>query len=341
MPERRVDRIMECLKKLGGRARLQQILEDIRRLEDNPDIPYQTIYLAIQLENDRLTRDGERPPFVTSREGEDRGWVKLQQPIAFNDGSEAGGLGAAVHAQNKRIGDQVLAWLLEMDWQTFESTFLTKVLEALGFQDVQITQPTRDGGKDACVTYKRGIVEARAIVSAKRWKGSIGVEEVRMLRGVGGVEDTAIIVTTGRFTADARAEAKPGQNQRVVYLIDGEKLVEVCTRNQIGVKKVQLPELLVLDPEVASLESLGEDEDDEDAEAESNCSVERLRNSMLGDSEKGLSVKEVSELSGYTEGTVRNYLSTGRLKALGDAIRGNDETRTRALAIISDKRKND
>ena len=69
------------------------------------------------------------------------------------------------------------------------------------------------------------------------------LNEVRMMRGVKGEEDTAIIVTTGRFSADAQNEARPGQNQRVVYLIDGENLVNVCKRYQIGVKKVELPGL--------------------------------------------------------------------------------------------------
>jgi hypothetical protein len=344
MAERRVDRVRDCLKNRGGRARLQEILEDIRALENNPDIPYTTIYLAIQLENERLAASGERPAFVTSRDGEDRGWVRLRETSAFPAGSEARDLEAQVQEQNERIGEEVLAWLQTMDWRTFESTFLTKVLEALGFQDVQITQATRDGGTDARVTYRRGIVEARAIVSAKRWKGTVGVEEVRMLRGVKGEEDTAIVVTTGKFTADARDEAKPGQNQRIVYLIDGEKLVEVCKRNQIGVKKVQLPELLILDPEVASLGPPGDIPGKENDREESNspdepATTRRLRDSMLGDSKKGLSVEQVSELSGYTEATVRNYLSTGRRKALGDAIRSNEETRARALTIIADKRR--
>ena len=237
---------------MGGRARLQQLLEEIRIEEGNEDLPYQSLYIAIQLENQRLQELGERTRFVTSRDGEDRGWTRLREASEFAQGTAASDIEARVHKNNEAVGENIRAWLQHMDWRTFESTFLTRVLEALGFQDVQITQPTRDGGADARVAYRRGVVEARAIVSAKRWTTrTVPVDEVRVLRGIRGDEDTAIIVTTGRFSADAKAEAKPGQNQRVVYLIDGDQLIEVCKRNQIGVKKVQLTELLILDPEVA------------------------------------------------------------------------------------------
>jgi hypothetical protein len=166
-----------------------------------------------------------------------------------------------------------------------------------------------------------------------------------MLRGVKGGEDTAIIVTTGRFSADAQNESRPGQNQRVVYLIDGDKLVEICKRNQIGVKKVSLPELLVLDPEVAReppvrAHSVTADEgaEPEELSERANATVRRFRDEMLGDSERGLSAEEVAELSGYTINTVRQYLFDGRRKALGDAIRGNRKARGRALAIVTSRR---
>lgn len=212
MLERRVDRIERRLLAIGGRARLQQLLEDIRAEERNPDLSYQTVYIAIQLENQRLDQLGERTRFITSREGERRGWIRLREESEFPQGSAARDLDARIREENERVGDDIRAWLERMDWRTFESTFLTRVLEALGFQEVTITQPTRDGGADARVTYRRGIVEARAIVSAKRWRvGTVPVDEVRNLRGLPGNEDTAIVVTTGKFSPDAEEGAKPSQ----------------------------------------------------------------------------------------------------------------------------------
>jgi len=168
-----------------------------------------------------------------------------------------------------------------------------------------------------------------------------------MMRGVKGEEDTAIIVTTGRFSADAQNEARPGQNQRVVYLIDGENLVDVCKRYQIGVKKVELPGLLVLDPEVTREVSVRDDweavEDEADLEDFSSrdvLTIHRLEDEMLGDPERGLSIEEVAELSGYKTSTVRVYLYDGqRRKVLGDAIRGDQKTHSRALALVAGRRE--
>jgi restriction endonuclease Mrr len=348
MAERRVDRIERRLRTLGGRARFQTLLDEIRREEKYPDLPYQSLYMAIQLENQRLEELGERTRFITSRDGEERGWVRLREASEFVPGSVASEIEARVHEKNEAVGEEIRAWLQRMDWRTFESTFLTRVLEALGFQDVQVTQATRDGGADARVVYQRGVVGARAIVSAKRWTTrTVPVDEVRMLRGVKGEEDTAIIVTTGRFSSEAQNEAKPGQNQRIVYLIDGDKLIDICKRNQIGVKKVPLPELLVLDPEVAreapvreELETTDEGAEPEVRSERDGLTIRRFRDEMLGDPERGLTVEEVADLSGYKVNTVRIYLSDDqRRKVLGDAIRGDQKTRGRALAIVSSRRE--
>jgi restriction endonuclease Mrr len=349
MAVRRVDRIERRLRELGGRARLQSLLEEIRREEKYPDLPYQSLYMAIQMENQRLEELGERTRYITSRDGEERGWVRLREASEFVQGSAASEIEARVHEKNEAVDEEIRAWLQRIDWRTFESTFLTRVLEALGFQDVQITQATRDGGADARVVYQRGVVGARAIVSAKRWTTrTVPVDEVRMLRGVKGEEDTAIIVTTGRFSSDAQNEAKPGQNQRIVYLIDGDKLIEICKRNQIGVKKVPLPDLLVLDPEVArepvrdDPEAAAEGAEPDDLSERDGLTGRRFRDEMLGDAERGLSVEEVAELSGYKVKTVRVYLTDDqRRRVLGDAIRGNQKARKRALAIVSSRRESE
>jgi len=341
MAERRVDRIARRLRALGGRARVQDLLGDIRNEEHNADLAYQSVYMAIQLENQRLDELGERTLFITSREGESRGWVRLREASDFAQDSDERDLENQIQEKNERVDDKIKDWLQRMDWRWFESTFLTRVLEALGFQDVRITQATRDGGVDARVTYRRGVVEARAIVSAKRWKvRTVPVEEVRMLRGVKGDEDTVIVVTTGGFSSEAQDEAKPSQNQRIVYLIDGAKLIDICKRNQIGVKKVKLSELLVLDDEVTHADAAAEENSGlvSAPSPDDSGGARRLRDEMLGDPERGLSVQEIVELSGYALNTVRAYLANGRRHDLGKAIRDNELARSRALQIVSQRR---
>lgn len=135
MAERRVDRIERLLRDRGNRARLIDIVEDVRNDEGNPDLPYQSVYIAIQLENQRLADSGDRTRFVTSRDGEARGWVRLREISGFAQGTEARQLETAIHEANEKIDDAIRRWLQQMDWRVFETTFLTRVLEALGFQD--------------------------------------------------------------------------------------------------------------------------------------------------------------------------------------------------------------
>jgi restriction endonuclease Mrr len=323
------------LERRGGRARIQDLLDEMRSQDPNPDLYYQSIYLAIQSENRRLERLGEPKIFVTSREGEARGWVRLRESRHSVGGSIAEELESQIKKANQELDDQILRWLRGMEWRRFESVFLKDLLGALGFEDVEITPPTRDGGVDARVTYRRGIVKAEAVVSAKRWTGNarVGVEEVRQLRGTPGPEDTAIIVTTGAFSSDAKEEAKKRERSlRDVYLIDGEELVRLCKEHKIGIKEIELPKLLVLDPELV------QDADDEEDDG-NEIAVQRLRDEMLGDPERGLSVEEVAKLSGYAMNTVRQYLCDGeKRRVLGDKIRGNEEARLQALRIVSERR---
>jgi restriction endonuclease Mrr len=341
--QRRVDRIIEILEGKGGRIRLRDLVRALAQAEGNDEIQNSAVWVAIQNENNRLDAQGKAPLFVTSRSGEERGWIRLQETDAeeTDASEEAAELGRQVRAENAKLDKKIRERLESMNWRTFEASFLTAVLEKLGFQNVEITQATRDGGVDARVTYQRGLVEAKAIVSAKHWKpkAMVPVTEVRQLRGIKGDEDTALIITTGRFSDDARREASPSQNQRVVYLIDGNRLVEVCKQYEIGVRRHKLPELLILDElEMPSGEDAEEDEGGDGVEEPQGTRVQRIREEYLGDDERGLSVKELAKLTGLAETTVRTYLSSGRRRALFDRIREDPRVRDQVIRILERKR---
>jgi hypothetical protein len=82
-------------------------------------------------------------------------------------------------------------------------------------------------------------------------------------------------------------------------------LVDICKRHQIGVKKVQLTELLVLDPELTREPGLGEPESDTFVPEEASAK-RRLRDEMLGDPERGLSVEAVAQLSDVNWGAAND-----------------------------------
>ena len=340
-----MDRIRQILAEMGGRAQAGDLLDRLREVEGDADVSQTAIYIAIRRENDRLLSLGEAAAFRTRREGEQHGFVALETQPDIEASSPAREFERQIRAANARVDDELRARLEKMDWRTFESTFLTVVLEELGFKDVKITQATRDGGVDARANYVRGIVDARAIISAKHWqsRSAVPATEVRNLRGIKGDEDTAIIITSGRISPDAKAEAAPSQNQRVVYLIDGDQLVALCKRHSVGVTRVQLPELLTIDesvfegePEVTPDVALRAPAIDEPRDPDGGR--RRLRVEMLGDEDRGLSVTEIAGLLGLTEGSVRTYLSdSGRKQDVFQRLR-DPTVRERALAIVQRKR---
>lgn len=349
---RRVDRIREFLERNGGRVRMREIHHYLRQEEGDDELSAPAIYAAIRNENDRAAGLGQAPPFRTKREGEAHGWVSLNQS---GRGEALGDIETRIHEANAAIDGRIREMLRRMGWRTFESEFLTILLEKLGFQDVEVTQATRDGGVDARVAYRRGIVSAKALVSAKHWgSASVAVNEVRNIRGIKGDEDTAIIVTSGTFTRGATDEASPSAGQRLVYLIDGNEIVNACKQYGIGVRRKVLPELLEIDEQFfqGTSDEVGDDADEldeleelsaregADSEQRARSSSRRLREEMLGDSERGLSVQEVAGLTGHAESTVTQYLyNPDRRRSLFEKIRQAPDVRQRALQIVGRKRQ--
>ena len=208
-----------------------------------------TVSATVRQDNNTRRSQGMALRFSHSGDGsEGWGYVSLREKTA---GRRAPGtsdysqeIQEDIEKANNTVRQQLKKAIGNLTWQDFESNFLAIVLEALGFNDVQITQPTRDGGRDAICTYKRGIVSSETIVSAKHWKKvKVGGKEVRDLRGQKGVADTGVIITSSDFTDEAKREAEPGQNQRTIVLVDGDLLVDACLRNNIGVQEIGLPAL--------------------------------------------------------------------------------------------------
>ncbi len=114
--------------------------------------------------------------------------------------------------------------------------FCRHMLLAYDFEKVTVTKRSRDGGIDG-----EGILQTNPFVSSvvvfqcKRYKHSVSSEEVQNLGGAArGRADKALLITTGTFSGPAKAEA--ARTTPRIELIDGEQLVEMCEKKQIGLK---------------------------------------------------------------------------------------------------------
>ena len=100
--------------------------------------------------------------------------------------------------------------------------FVADIFKKLGFS-VKITQPTRDGGKDIIVT-KSDPIPYTLIVECKHWSENHKVN-VSVVRSVYGVQmamqaNQSVIVTSSKFTKDARAFAEERRDLMALWDID-------------------------------------------------------------------------------------------------------------------------
>lgn len=244
----RADRIFQILKEVNGRLQVAEIAKRLCQLEEVQALSSTTVSATVAQDNRTRDNAGRAPRFLTYGDGDEEwGYISIRPPTGqatTSSTSQPQIVSNAIETANEKARSALKLAISKLSWQEFEANFLVRVLEALGFRNIALTQPTRDGGKDAECEYERGLVASKAIVSAKHWQiNNVPVSEVQRLRGIKGDSDTAIIVTSASFTNVARLEAAPSQNQRSVVLVDGNLIVETCISNSIGVRAVNLPTL--------------------------------------------------------------------------------------------------
>ena len=82
------------------------------------------------------------------------------------------------------------------------------------------------------------LVSFKVLFQCKRYTKSVPPSQVRDFRGaMSGRADKGIIVTTGSFTAEARREATR-DGAPPIELIDGEKLLDMLEKLELGLKPV-------------------------------------------------------------------------------------------------------
>jgi len=133
----------------------------------------------------------------------------------------------------------VLKRLRSIRPDTFER-LSASLLRAAGFDEVEVTGRSGDGGIDGVGVYRpTGLISFHTAFQCKRYQGSVGAGAVRDFRGSFiGRADRGIIITTGTFTRDAKSEAsRPGANP--VDLVDGEQLCDLLMEHRLGVRVTQ------------------------------------------------------------------------------------------------------
>jgi len=115
------------------------------------------------------------------------------------------------------------------------------LLRESGFRQVVVTGRPNDGGIDGKgVLEVNPLVTLRVLFQCKRYneRNPVTPSQVRDFRGaIQGRADKGIILTTGTFTSEARKEAER-DGGGYIELVDGEKLVTLFERAELGLRRV-------------------------------------------------------------------------------------------------------
>ena len=135
----------------------------------------------------------------------------------------------------ERWKGKLLGVLKAMEPGAFERLSMRLVKEA-GFRNVEVLGKPSDEGIDGVGVYKVSLVSFPTYFQCKRYAGSVPSSAVRDFRGaMAGRGERGILMTTGTFTREAKAEAVR-DGAPPVDLIDGDELCDLLLKYGIGVR---------------------------------------------------------------------------------------------------------
>jgi restriction system protein len=131
----------------------------------------------------------------------------------------------------------LLERLQEMHPSAFER-LAQQLLREAGFQNVQVTGRSGDGGIDGIGVFQLSLVPFHIFFQCKRYKGAVSPSEVRDFRGaMSGRGEKGLLITTGSFTRSAQDEAVR-DGAPTVELVDGEHLCDLLKKYSLGVQTI-------------------------------------------------------------------------------------------------------
>ncbi|MBL8660245.1 MAG: restriction endonuclease [Rhodospirillales bacterium] len=168
-----------------------------------------------------ITDEGLKYAATTATEQEDPKAATLRAIKDFNA------------QQTQQLRDQ----LSRMGSYQFEK-LVRDLLEAMDYEDVVVTKQSGDKGVDVVAKYQYGITEITEVVQVKRQQASLNRPVLDQLRGAlpyhGAIRGS--IITLGKFAKGCKdAAIYPGAAP--ITLIDGDKLIELLVKHEIGLVK--------------------------------------------------------------------------------------------------------
>jgi restriction system protein len=255
---------IEAVRALGGSGSIDEIVEAVLQREDfteeqqqvlhgdgpQTEIEYRLAWARTYLKMMGLLINSRRGVWTLTEEGrsvrrEDipRLHAQVQARLreeqrAKRQAGRAKDVPAGVDQQaddEQDWRDQLLDVLMSVSPDAFER-LSQRLLREAGFISATVTGRTGDGGIDGLGIYRMSLVSFPVFFQCKRYRGSVGASAVRDFRGaMAGRGDKGLLITTGTFTGEAKAEATR-DGAPPVDLIDGRRLCDLLKEYELGVR---------------------------------------------------------------------------------------------------------
>ncbi len=118
---------------------------------------------------------------------------------------------------------------------------IKRLLEEMGYDDVEVTAASNDKGVDVVADIELGISRVREAIQVKRQQSNVGRTVLDGLRGSLHRFDAvrATIITTSGFSKGAK-HAAFDKGVAPITLIDGDRLLDLLIEYDIGVRRREI-----------------------------------------------------------------------------------------------------
>lgn len=148
--------------------------------------------------------------------------------------NEPKGIFKDIKDKNNAVKKALLASIMAMSPYSFEN-LVGEVLRHLGFENIEVTQKSGDGGIDVKgELVVAGTIKSNICVQVKRWKNKVARDEIAKLRGSLVPHQTGLFITTSDFSKKAIEEAND-PFKTPISLINGKEFVDIMCSYGIGV----------------------------------------------------------------------------------------------------------
>lgn len=116
--------------------------------------------------------------------------------------------------------------------------FVRELLDAMDYEDVQVTKVSGDKGVDVVARIQFGITEITEVVQVKRTETTITRPKIDELRGALPYHKAirGTIISLGSFAKGAK-EGALFSGAAPITLIDGKRLLDLCIKHEVGLKR--------------------------------------------------------------------------------------------------------